>query len=80
MFSNTFAGIASLAAPAYIGAQVIGGLVAVEVIKALYPRMAESAANVVVPHDPAAVNGTTTPAGGKHNDDQLPRSSHPPAH
>ena len=39
MFSNTFAGIAPSSAPAFIAAQVIGGVLAVIVIRALYPRL-----------------------------------------
>jgi hypothetical protein len=37
MFSDTFAGIAPSSAPSFIAAQVIGGVVAVGVIKVLYP-------------------------------------------
>ncbi|MGH9096579.1 MAG: aquaporin [Acidimicrobiales bacterium] len=51
MFSNTFAGIAPASAPDFIGAQVVGGVVAVGVIKLLYPRVTPAeAGNVVVPH------------------------------
>jgi glycerol uptake facilitator-like aquaporin len=51
MFSNTFAGIAPSSAPSYIGAQVVGGIVAVGAIKALYPNITPAeAADVVVPH------------------------------
>jgi arsenate reductase len=52
MFSNTFAGIAPASAPSFIGAQLVGGLVAVGVIKVLYPRVTPAVAGtVVVPHD-----------------------------
>jgi glycerol uptake facilitator-like aquaporin len=55
MFSNTFAGIAPGSAPTFIGAQLVGGLVAVGLIKVLYPRVTPAeAADVVVPHDGAA--------------------------
>jgi arsenate reductase len=37
MFSNTFAGIAPSSVPAFIGAQVVGGIVALVAVKALYP-------------------------------------------
>jgi glycerol uptake facilitator-like aquaporin len=37
MFSNTFAGIAPSSAPSFIVAQVLGGVLAFAVIKALYP-------------------------------------------
>jgi arsenate reductase len=56
MFSDTFAGIAPSSAPAFIGAQIIGGALAVLVIRALYPRLAPAnAADIIVPHhqDPA---------------------------
>src|SRR5690348_4565078 len=57
MFSDTFAGIAPSSAPAFIAAQIIGGALAVLVIRALYPRLAPSgAAEIIVPHhqqDPA---------------------------
>jgi glycerol uptake facilitator-like aquaporin len=55
MFSNTFAGIAPASTPSFIGAQVAGGLLAVVVVKALYPGITpEDAADVVVPHPMAA--------------------------
>jgi glycerol uptake facilitator-like aquaporin len=51
MFSNTFAGIAPSSAPTFIAAQVVGGIFAVVVIKALYPRLTPAeAAKVLVPH------------------------------
>jgi arsenate reductase len=37
IFSATFAGIAPSSAPAFIAAQVVGGVLAVLVIRALYP-------------------------------------------
>jgi arsenate reductase len=52
MFSNTFAGIAPSSVVSYIGAQLIGGLVAIAVIKLLYPDLTRTeAANIIVPHD-----------------------------
>ncbi len=51
MFSGTFAGIAPSSAPAFIAAQVVGGGLAVVVVRALYPRLtAADAAEIVVPH------------------------------
>jgi glycerol uptake facilitator-like aquaporin len=51
MFSDSFAGIAPSSAPVFIGAQVVGGLVAFGVIKVLYPTVTpEAAAEVVFPH------------------------------
>jgi arsenate reductase len=52
MFSNTFAGIAPASVPAYIIAQVIGGVCAVLVLRTLYPDVTPAeAATVLVPHD-----------------------------
>jgi glycerol uptake facilitator-like aquaporin len=54
MFSNTFAGIAPASAPSFILAQLAGGVVAVGVIKALYPDVTPAeAADVIVPHGDA---------------------------
>ena len=52
MFSNTFAGIAPSSAPSFIAAQIVGGVVAVVVIKGvLYPDItAAEAADAVSPH------------------------------
>ncbi len=50
MFSGTFAGIAPSSAPAFIAAQIVGGALAVAVIRALYPRQTPAeAAGIVVP-------------------------------
>jgi glycerol uptake facilitator-like aquaporin len=52
MFSATFAGIAPSSVLPFIAAQIIGGLAAVAIIKALYPAMTPAdAAAIVVPHD-----------------------------
>jgi glycerol uptake facilitator-like aquaporin len=51
MFSNTFAGIAPASAPSFIGAQVVGGVLAIVVVRTLYPDITPAeAAEVVVPH------------------------------
>ena len=67
MFSNTFAGIAPSSAPSYIGAQVVGGFVAIGAIKALYPDISPAeAAEVVVPHpspDGVVTKAPLTPTG-----------------
>jgi arsenate reductase len=55
MLSATFAGIAPSSAPAFIGAQLIGGLLAVGVIGVLYPGIT-----------PAAASQVTVPRGGDH--------------
>ena len=49
VFSNTFAGIAPGSVPGFVGAQLVGGLVAVGLIRVLYPDMAASAGDVMVP-------------------------------
>jgi arsenate reductase len=60
MFSDTFAGIAPASAPGYIVAQLVGGAVAIGVIRALYPDVtAQDAAEVVLPHG----NGRSSPDG-----------------
>jgi len=51
MFSNTFAGIAPASAPSFIGAQIVGGVLAIVVVRTLYPGITPAeAAEVVVPH------------------------------
>jgi glycerol uptake facilitator-like aquaporin len=53
MLSNTFSGIAPSSVPVFIGAQLIGGAVAVITIRTLYPAITPAeAAMVVVPHSP----------------------------
>ena len=55
MFSNTFAGIAPASVPGFVVAQVVGGLVAIGVVRALYPDVGPAAAAaVVVPHEELA--------------------------
>jgi arsenate reductase len=55
MFSNSFAGIAPSAAPLFIAAQVVGGALALLLIRALYPDItAQQAATVLVPHETVA--------------------------
>ncbi len=51
MFSDTFAGIAPASAPAFIGAQVVGGALAVGLIKVLCPGVTPAEAErIVIPH------------------------------
>jgi glycerol uptake facilitator-like aquaporin len=51
MFSDTFAGIAPGSVLPFIAAQILGGIVAVGVIKALYPAITPAdAAEIIVPH------------------------------
>jgi glycerol uptake facilitator-like aquaporin len=69
MFSDTFAGIAPSSAPSFIAAQVIGGVLAVAVIRMLYPGVTHAdAADIIVPH----LRGRTDPetsAGSAHRGD-----------
>jgi glycerol uptake facilitator-like aquaporin len=53
MFSNSFAGIAPSSVPTFISAQIVGGVLAVGLIKTLYPDVTKAeAANVIEPHSP----------------------------
>src|SRR5579863_5965971 len=49
MFSNTFAGIAPSSAPSFVGAQIVGGIVAFGVIKTLPPRDADRGRRCRIP-------------------------------
>jgi glycerol uptake facilitator-like aquaporin len=65
MFSNTFAGIAPSSAPAFIAAQVLGGLCGLIIVKLLYPTLsADQASQVVGPHRApgASASGTVLAA------------------
>ncbi len=46
MFSNTFAGIAPSSTPAFIGMQVVGGVVGLALIRLLYPSAHNEAASL----------------------------------
>jgi glycerol uptake facilitator-like aquaporin len=82
MFSDTFAGIAPSSVPAFIAAQIVGGVIAVVVIWALYPRLTpEEASDIIVPHhasqatavqDLAAYDAATSPAGRQSGRDASP--------
>ena len=50
MFSNTFAGIAPASAPMYIVMQVVGALVGLGLVLALFPDARDSADQAVIPH------------------------------
>ena len=52
-FTDTFAGIEPASVPAFVGCQLVGGALAVLLIRALYPGIAGVADDVVVPHDRA---------------------------
>jgi glycerol uptake facilitator-like aquaporin len=50
MFSNTFAGIAPSSAAPFIGAQIVGGMVGLVIIKTLYPGITPAqAADAILP-------------------------------
>jgi hypothetical protein len=51
MFSDTFAGIAPDSVLSFIGAQIIGGALAVAVVKTLYPISLRTRRPVMVPHE-----------------------------
>jgi glycerol uptake facilitator-like aquaporin len=54
MFSDSFAGIAPESAPGFIAAQIVGTLIGLALIVVLYPGIAVSADDVVVPHEHSA--------------------------
>ena len=55
IFSDTFAGIAPASVPAFIAAQLVGGVLAYVAVRVLYPDVGPAtAAEVVVPHDNSA--------------------------
>jgi arsenate reductase len=77
MFSDTFAGIAPASAPAFIAAQIIGGLLALVVIRALYPAITPAqAADIIVPHQ----QDEAEPAAARATHDGAAPAAHPPGH
>ena len=75
MFSDTFAGIAPSSVLAFIAAQIVGGALAIGIIKALYPAITPAdAAGIVVPHDSDAGR---VPADAAH-DGASPSADRPP--
>jgi glycerol uptake facilitator-like aquaporin len=71
MFSDSFAGIAPSSVLPFVAAQILGGALAVLVIRALYPRLTPAdAGEIIVPHhqgaaeqaaERAASDGATAP-------------------
>jgi glycerol uptake facilitator-like aquaporin len=58
MFSNTFAGIAPASVPSFVIAQLMGGVLAIGVLKTLYPNITpDEAAEVMQPHEERAESG-----------------------
>jgi glycerol uptake facilitator-like aquaporin len=75
MFSDTFAGIAPSSVPSFIGAEIVGGAVAIGVIKLLYPGITPAqAADIIFPHQGQA---ETTSARAAHDGD-APVTGQPP--
>ena len=69
MFSNTFAGIAPSSVPAFIAAQIVGGALAIGVIKVLYPGMTPAeAADIIVPHHSLGEPDAEVPGDGMASD------------
>jgi glycerol uptake facilitator-like aquaporin len=62
--TNTFAGIKPSSAPAFIAFQLVGGAVAVAALRILYPTIADSAAEVVIPQQ---WTGSEASAGRKES-------------
>ncbi len=56
IFSDTFAGIAPGSVPGFIAAHIIGGLIGLGLIIALYPDAAKTADDVVIPHHPTQIH------------------------
>ena len=64
VFSNTFAGIAPSSVPSFIGAQLVGGLLAACLIWVLYPSISpEQARRVLLPHAGSDGDPDAVPAG-----------------
>jgi glycerol uptake facilitator-like aquaporin len=62
MFSNSFAGIAPSSVPVFVVAEVVGGILAIGVIKMLYPDLTEQeASDIIVPHHGADAASATPP-------------------
>lgn len=54
VFSDTFAGIAPGSVPGFVAAQLVGGAVGLVLVRYLFPHVAATADDVVVPHTPLA--------------------------
>ncbi|MDP9794226.1 arsenate reductase [Catenuloplanes nepalensis] len=62
-FTDTFAGIAPGSVPGFVVAQLIGLLLGVGLVLALYPHPGDDDDAVVVPHDVEAAQAVTNPQG-----------------
>ncbi|HEY6428807.1 MAG TPA: MIP/aquaporin family protein [Acidimicrobiales bacterium] len=73
IFSNTFAGIAPSSAPSFIGAQVVGGIVAIVAIRALYPGVTpDEAATIMLPHEHTEDGSEPAERAGKQLQEPAP--------
>ena len=71
MFSNTFAGIAPSSVPSFVGAQIVGALLAFGVLHVLYPGVTpDEAADIIVPH----LRGMDDPETDHHGSEQVEHS------
>jgi glycerol uptake facilitator-like aquaporin len=61
-FTDTFAGIAPASVPAFIGAQLVGLIIGLVLLVALYPHPGRAAGEVVVPTMPATAEGGRHPS------------------
>ncbi len=67
MFSNTFAGIAPSSVATFIAAQIVGGVLAVVVIKVLYPGMTPTeASDIIFPHHTPDATDSDVQVGHAH--------------
>jgi glycerol uptake facilitator-like aquaporin len=74
MFSDTFAGIAPSSVPSFIAAEIVGGALAIGVIKMLYPGITPAqAAGIIVPHQDQAETASVRAA----HDGSAPASQPP---
>ena len=67
-FTDTFAGIAPVSAPGFIGAEIVGGGVALALIALLYPDAPAVAGQLAVPHTEAgagSLNGSPLSSAGE---------------
>jgi glycerol uptake facilitator-like aquaporin len=53
-FTDTFAGIAPASVPSFVVAQIVGLLLSVSLLLALYPAVGQTAGDVIVEHSPEA--------------------------
>lgn len=61
VFSDTFAGIAPGSVPGFLGAQIVGGAVAIALVHYLFPHIEDVADDVVVPHSEPAPTHAQAP-------------------